>query len=243
MDIRSINYESTEDSNGEDDQINQSIEEIESFRSDESDDFGASKDNEQKQEILIKINIDSIKKKKFLDRKHLKEEMKLWGAQNKFKLILLTGEKKLVKEQCFISTFVCNKHQEKDCQFRLTFKKSSRENEEGEDEQHDNRGSMYELNEWVQDHNHQLDNFYSSDRMTAEIKEAVQRLRGRCIDDGALTQEINETFKTNFRTEAIHYQTNKLLKKEFGPISEDANTLSKGLYILNQQKKGFYKEK
>ena len=164
--------------------------------------------------------------------------MKLWAARKKFKLTLLTGEKKLSKDNSYITVFKCNHHKKDKCQFKLSFK---RYEENLEDDQEDNE-VCYQLFEWNKEHNHALDIYDSANRITPEIEAAILRLKGRCLDDGTLTQEINDTFKTNFRTETIHYQSKRLEKAGNGPPTDDVRILSEGVRILHKNKKGFYKE-
>jgi len=138
----------------------------------------------------------------------------------------------------YITVFKCSHHKKDKCQFKLSFK---RYEENLEDDQEDNE-VCYQLFEWNKEHNHALDIYDSANRITPEIEAAILRLKGRCLDDGTLTQEINDTFKTNFRTETIHYQSKRLEKAGNGPPTDDARILSEGLRILHKNKKGFYKE-
>jgi len=68
-------------------------------------------------------------------------------------------------------------------------------------------------------------------------------MRGKCLDNGALKDLINEKIKTNFKTETIYHQVKLLENKEFGPASEDAavvNNYSKTCILLSNFQKNDY---
>jgi len=123
----------------------------------------------------------------------------------------------LKKDECWITHFKCKQYEKTSCKFFLKFKRSLKDCQEDQ--------ANYILIDWNQVHNQDFDKFDSADRVTEDIKKIIKRLRGKCLNDGALTAAINQEFKTNYKTEVIHHQVKLLEVKANGPASEDAQTL------------------
>jgi len=188
---REVNEENEEEKGkkDEDQEVKESEnneERTESETDEEEEDEEDSEEEEREEESFFrkKISIKSIKEEEYSDRENLINEIKLWAAKKKFKLTLLTGEKQLKKEECYVTTFYCAKHQETKCNFKLVFKSYFENCEEKED---CDTQRCYKLEEWTRYHNHKLDKNHYCDRITPEIIDAIKRLRGRCKNDGALT--------------------------------------------------------
>lgn len=82
-------------------------------------------DESKNSENNDEINIEDISKEEYETREDLSEKMKKWAAQKKFKLSFDTSEKRLVKEDCYVSRLNCSK---KDCAFFLEFKTQPNKN-------------------------------------------------------------------------------------------------------------------
>jgi len=105
----------------------------------------------------------------------------------------------LQNEECYLTTFYCNQHLKKNCDFKLIFKSSIKDSNGSNKE-----SRKYLLSEWSNHHTQVLDSYDNCDRITQKIQESIQRLKGRCKDAGCLTQEINDQFQTNFKTRTIN---------------------------------------
>ena len=140
--------------------------------------------NESDEEINIEISIQSLINKEFKDRKVLKEEMKQWAAQEIMKFNFKTSETFKKKNDIYVSTLFCSKHESKNCQFYLEFQKK--------------KDKQYSLTKYFNSHNHDLESYSSSNEITEEIIQHIIKLQPIHNNTPAITRIINKVYKKKF---------------------------------------------
>ena len=127
------------------------------------------------------------------------------------KLSFQTQEKEKKKDEIKISILYCSKKKKTNCPFYSEFQ--SNKNEE------------YFLKGFFNQHNHKLETFDCSKLLKTKKINKIQSLKSTGTDAQVITKIINTDFKTNFHYSTIYYQMKKITDKEFGEITQDADTL------------------
>ena len=185
---------------------------------------------QDKDDIEIKegvtVHIEDLFEKNYEDRETLKEKITFWAAENKMSLNFRSQER-VNTNGTKVSKFQCSKKEKLNCPFYLEFRTQI-------------ETDKYNLEQYWNIHNHNLDKHHSSNAITPQILDKIKSVRNICSTNEVLTKLINQEFQKTFHTKTIYYQVLKLKQEENGKLNEDAFKLMEILNTDAEDRKSFY---
>lgn len=188
----------------------------------------------EEENCQIEINVQGFLNEQIY-HKDLISTLNEWANPLKFKVCFTEGAKPTKKG--LKRTACCVKDH---CPFKLIFIASQKiNNEDPSQKKNDIEELTFKLESFYLIHNHPLD-FVARNTFTIEIIQEIDKVKGRFKTYEDIREYVNEKYQTSFDYNQIVYQVNKLLRKNFGTPTEDANLFITELEKDVKSNGGFY---